>query len=265
MADDAYPPDPDEPEDPYAPKHAAGRIRAGALARKRKTRGPSTTTQYLTQEKRRKALELRKGGATYDQIATAVGYADGSGARKAIKKALGAVTQEQATELRVLQVERYNHMLLTIWPKISAGDERAIGAGLAVMDRINDLTGIRAPEQVQVDVTHTDEVLVIAGDKADYISALRKMAGIDANGHTLPALPSGHPVPVEVGGPPFSASGGGVASPDVVDAEVVEDAAVVAEGPLAVPEAAPADVAGSTRRGGFNFSVEPTVGRNSGG
>jgi AraC-like DNA-binding protein len=166
--------------------------------------------KLLAQQKRKQALELRKGGATYDQIAASVGYKDASGARKAVKAAMDGITQEAAGELKVIQIERYNHMLLTLWGKVQTGDERAIGTALSIMDRLNDLERLR--EQgvtVNIDAsTHENSILVIDGNKDDYIAAMKRMVGVTPDGVNVPdtqqitAHPAEgvHPQPVDSAG-----------------------------------------------------------------
>lgn len=143
---------------------------------------PAGQGRFLAQEKARKALELRKGGASYSSIAQAVGYKNESGARRAVLRAYGQVIHEPVEELRGLQVERLNHMLLTLWPKVQSGDERAIMTALSVMDRIDRISGTEAAQKVDVSVQHEQAVLVIDGDKDAYVSAMRKLAGIEADG-----------------------------------------------------------------------------------
>ncbi len=147
---------------------------------------PPGQGKFLVRQKERQALELRKGGASYQSIADAVGYTNAGGARKAVLRAFGAVIQEPVEELRSLQKERLNHMLLTLWPKVQAGDERAIDTALRVMDKMDRLSGTDAAQQVNVDVTSRNAVLVVEGDKQDYIAALKRMAGVDFDGRNIP-------------------------------------------------------------------------------
>jgi hypothetical protein len=47
-------------------------------------------------ERERKALELRKGGATFERIAQALGYADRGNAHKAVQKAMRETIRQLA-------------------------------------------------------------------------------------------------------------------------------------------------------------------------
>lgn len=212
--------------------------------------------RILAREKQRKALELRKGGASYQQIAEAVGYKDQSGARKAVMKAFQEVIQEPATEVKSLQVERLNHLLLALWPKAQAGDERAIQTALGVMDRIDRLNGITDGGGTQVTINdHRNQqgILVIDGDKDEYVRALKKMAGIASDGTNVPqqaqiAPPSGLPTRDD----------------DIIEAVLVDDTNHLRAGeepvdtPYVVQEAQVVDQHTGPRKK-FKFGVDPTV------
>lgn len=185
-----------EPEDGYPPddEHRERRLpQANAVPK-------GGGARLLQKERARRALELRKAGSTYKAIADALGYADHTSASAAVKRAMDEVVQEPAIELRGIQIERLNHMLLVKWPAVQAGDDRAIATCLSIMDRLNALMGTEAPKQVDVNVQSA--VLVIDGDKDNYIAHMRKMAM--AEDEPLPAL--------------------GVGSDhDIIDAEVISD------------------------------------------
>ena len=240
---DPYPADMDDEavDGPETPEHVVPAVRGPAvrqkvlqarppMTRKEAKRVKKRTTRIMAREKQRKALELRKAGATYDDIAKAVGYADSSGARKAVIKAFNNVIQEPVAEVRILRGEQLNHMLMTLWPKVQQGDENAIRTALAVMDKHDRLTGADQPAQT---VTNNNTgILVIDGNKDDYISAARKMAGlgIQEDGTNAGAQVHMPALPVQAGtryppgmGPQVSQQ------PDVVDGDVV-DAEVVEEG-----------------------------------
>ena len=101
-------------------------------------------------EKRARALELRKAGATYDQIAQQVGYAERGSAYRAVQTALQAITQEPAQEVRQLEVERLDAMLLGLWPAARKGKEGAVDRVLRIMERRAKLLGLDAPVKADV-------------------------------------------------------------------------------------------------------------------
>lgn len=158
--DGTYPPD----DDKRKPRLTGGNVK-GSRAR------------LLARERQRRALELRKAGSTYAAIAQALGYADHTSARQAVVRAFDEIIREPAIDLRGIQYERLNHMLLVLWPKVQGGDERAIGQALAVMDKMDRLMGTEESQKIDVDVNVAGAVLVIDGNKDEYIAAMKRMAG----------------------------------------------------------------------------------------
>lgn len=88
------------------------------------------------EEKRARALELRLAGATYSQIASAVGYADRGGAHRAVKQAL-ADAQADVTDPEVADTElaRLDAMLTGLWQKARKGDVNAVSMVLRIQER----------------------------------------------------------------------------------------------------------------------------------
>lgn len=88
------------------------------------------------------ALTLRRGGATYEQIAKAVGYADTSGAYKAVMKALRETLAEPAEELRTLELQRLDRLFLEAW-KLSTAEATNPELRLKSIDRCQRLSESR--------------------------------------------------------------------------------------------------------------------------
>ncbi len=136
----------------------------------------SQLKHYSAKERQRQGLELRKAGATYQQIADQLGYKHASSASKAVKKALDSLVTDSAEDLRVIEVARLNHMMLAIWDRIQGGDLKAIDRGLRIQARMADLMGLDAPSKTES--SHTERhVVTIEGNKEDYIKALQKARG----------------------------------------------------------------------------------------
>jgi len=221
--------------------------------------GKTSPSRIQAQEKRRKALQARRIGMPYDQIAQVVGYSDGSAAYKAVNKAFAQIIQEPVQQLKVLQVERLNQMLLILAQKVQAGDEKAIMTSLAVMDKLDRLEGTEAATKSEV--RHTGNVLVAEGDKEAFIAALAQMAGVSANGTNLTAHQEGPSAghgaaALALNGvtyPPGMAPGDQQAAQDVVDAEVVEETPEKRDVPPVD------DVPKATGGKSYRFGVDPTV------
>ena len=91
------------------------------------------------------ALELRKAGVSYEAIAASLGYRDRSGAYRAVTAALKLTLREPAEELRTLELERLDAMLLALWRRVQAGDEKTVDRVLHIMERRARLLGLDAP------------------------------------------------------------------------------------------------------------------------
>lgn len=98
-------------------------------------------------ERTRKALELRKAGATYDQIAAQLGYGNRSNAYRAVKEAIHEIIREPAEEVLQLELARLDALLLGCWQKAKTGDSRAIDRAIRVMERRSAYLGLDAPKK----------------------------------------------------------------------------------------------------------------------
>ena len=85
-------------------------------------------------EKRFRAWALRKAGATYDQIAQQIGYADGSAAYEAVAEAARAAHQDTPDDTALLEVQRLDQLLMALWPKAMQGQGWAADRILQAME-----------------------------------------------------------------------------------------------------------------------------------
>jgi hypothetical protein len=132
------------------------------------SRTKATRERIITAERERVALELRKGGATFEAIAQCVGYTDRSTARHAVMRALAATLQEPADELRRLELERCDAMQWALWPTVLDGNPEAVRACLRIMLRRSQLLGLDAPAKKLVEViTHDAFSAAVAGVEAE--------------------------------------------------------------------------------------------------
>jgi hypothetical protein len=116
----------------------------------------------------RKALELRKAGATYDQIASSLGLADRSGAYRMVQGAIKEITREPAEDVRTLELERLDALMMAHWAKAKA-DPRVAVVVLQILDRRSRYLGLDAPKKIEQDVT-------VNSDAEDVISKLDRIA-----------------------------------------------------------------------------------------
>ncbi len=129
------------------------------------------------------ALELRKAGATYDEIARRLGYSNRSAARRLVVRALDRTVSEPANELRTLECARLDALLQALWPKAMEGNPRSVEVALQVMERRARLLGLDAPPRRVVEVLTADVVERAIQELEREIIAL--------GGEVPPELPAG--------------------------------------------------------------------------
>jgi hypothetical protein len=104
-------------------------------------------------DRERQALELRKAGATYAQIAKQLGYANEGGAHKAVGRALNVAIKQRnivAEDVRELELQRLDQMLLGLWADAKAGKWHAIDRVLKIMERRSAYLGLDAPKKTEL-------------------------------------------------------------------------------------------------------------------
>ena len=103
----------------------------------------------LARERRQKAFEMRKAGASYEQIGKALGISM-QAAHKHVKKHLQQIaekTDEDAREVLKLELARLDQMLLGLYQNAKSGKEGAVDRVLKIMERRAKLLGIDAPSR----------------------------------------------------------------------------------------------------------------------
>jgi len=111
-------------------------------------------------ERRVRALELRKAGAPYRQIARELGvdthtaWADVAAELAGLRE----TTVTEATELRALELERLDAMNAGLWPQIRTGSPPAVTAGVRICERRSRLLGLDAPTTSKTEVTASRSV-----------------------------------------------------------------------------------------------------------
>ncbi len=99
-------------------------------------------------EKRKKCLEMREAGYSYEEIAEAMGWKGKSTARKFVQRALKATYQEPADAVRQLELRRLDRLAKGIWQqatgKPAIGDTPAEPPSLFAIDRLMKLMDRRA-------------------------------------------------------------------------------------------------------------------------
>lgn len=112
-------------------------------------------------ERYRRVVDLKKAGLTYDQIATELGYADRSGAKRALDSAIDRWGTESIESLRIVQNEQIDDLWRRVLTAILEGDLTHVPTAIRLMKRRAELFGLDAPKQHEISGTdggalHTD-------------------------------------------------------------------------------------------------------------
>lgn len=127
-----------------------------------------TTARALAQrEQALRALNLRKAGATYTQIAETCGYSAPQAACRAVQRALARNEAESVEDLRQLQAARLDDLLRAVYPQALRGVYDAVDRALSIEGRRAKLLGLDAPMQVQNEQLGETRIVIEYADAAD--------------------------------------------------------------------------------------------------
>ena len=97
--------------------------------------GSTSARRIAAQERRRKAVELRRAGASYRQIGQQLDMAKSS-VHKTVNVALDELKRDQDDQARLLQVQesdRLDRLQFNLWTRAVGGDVTAIQTVLRIM------------------------------------------------------------------------------------------------------------------------------------
>lgn len=101
-------------------------------------------------ERQNEALKLKVAGMSYERIAAQLGYADKSGAFRAVEAVLNRQESHAAESLRQIEDARLDVAVIKVWPGVVAGDPKAIELWAKLHDRRVRLHGLAMPEKLVV-------------------------------------------------------------------------------------------------------------------
>jgi hypothetical protein len=101
-------------------------------------------------ERRVQALQLRMAGASYRAIGSRLGVSEAQAHRDvhAELTRLAEKAADAAEQVRTLELERLDAMLLALWPQAKQANQGAIDRVLRLMERRAKLLGIDAPTRI---------------------------------------------------------------------------------------------------------------------
>ena len=138
---------------PRRPDHRRPRGNA-TDAQRRPRRGRRGQVEAIA-ERRTLALELRKAGGSYREIARQLAV-DVHTAHADVMAELAALreqTVEQAAELRDLELQRFDEMTAGLWPQVQKGSPPAVTAAVRVSERRSRLLGLDEPTATRTEIS----------------------------------------------------------------------------------------------------------------
>lgn len=108
-------------------------------------------------ERQRQALELRRQGLRYEQIAAHLGIDVAAAWRHVMRAYQRSLKQNDdlAEFNRKLDLERLDAALAAIWPEVSAGKGWAVDRLLGILERRARLLGLDSPQKQETDIGDT--------------------------------------------------------------------------------------------------------------
>jgi len=113
-----------------------------------------TARQIETRVREDKALELRRAGYQFQEIAEQLGITK-SAAWKAIKRRYDQIGVENAEGAKLADLDRLEALLQSLWARANAGDLATVDRVLRIMEHHAMLLGLEAPKQSKVQIGGT--------------------------------------------------------------------------------------------------------------
>lgn len=208
--------------------------------RKKKT-GPAHTPEELAVQraKQEQALELRMTGATYLQIAKAIGYASPGAAKNAVDAVINRTEREAATEVVALDLARLDEYQMRCTHALrNNGDLHQIDRLMRIMEMryrllgISDETVRAMQENHGIVVNNKNMVMNIHAapeTEDEFIRKMMRATGVNPDSPEAKRLLSEHNIPLALPMLEGSANNAAVdrtgedlADEEIVDGEIVE-------------------------------------------
>lgn len=114
---------------------------------------PRSSDKQSIERRQQAAVALRLAGASYDEIAQHLGYADAGTAASAVERDLrDHLTNEGRDEVRATDGRRIERLIRSVWAKANDPTNiehlAAVRTALALIDRHARLYGLDAPQEV---------------------------------------------------------------------------------------------------------------------
>jgi Homeodomain-like domain len=139
-----------EPTRPTDGRPARHRV-AGAAA-------SNTPAKLAAHDRRLKALDLRREGHSYREIARQLGWSDHKAASRAVTRALKeSVPRAVVDEVREIELDRLDVLWLVMFEQARTGNRLAVDRCLRIMERRAAMLGLDAPVRIQQQIITEDQ------------------------------------------------------------------------------------------------------------
>lgn len=173
-----------------------------------------------TRERQAQALELRKAGLTYQEIADALKFSNASGASRAVRSAIDRLGLEAAKDVVVMDLARLDEYMKRCTAQLRQhNDLSQIDRLLRIMDKKHQILGIttdtfREEQAKQANSSVTNNaIMVVQGGQSDFVKEMMRAVGMNVNSpeaiaylqslpaeeNSTPALPPGSTEPAPSG------------------------------------------------------------------
>jgi len=129
------------------------------------TKNPGSPVRIAAREHEMKALQMRREGFSYPEIASKMGITQ-AGAFQCVMRVLAAFEddiKELVPSVRQIELQRLDYYLSKLKERINQGNDKAIGSALRIQERRAKLMGLDAP----VEISHSGEIQLIPDDQLD--------------------------------------------------------------------------------------------------
>lgn len=164
-------------EKPADPKPSNPRARARRTVPPNRSR--TTPEAIASWERAHKAVQLRRQGLMWDDIAGQLGYASRSSAYEAARRFMRDYPREDAEALRDMETDRIDQVQTSLWPRVLSGDPRAVEVWTKLSERRSKLMGLDKPERKEVTVLTEDAVDHAIRQAREEMEAKARAAGVE--------------------------------------------------------------------------------------
>ncbi|NOZ79349.1 MAG: hypothetical protein GXP48_09295 [Acidobacteria bacterium] len=124
--------------------------------------GKGAADRITRTERQRKAVEMRRAGYTYDEIALRLGVGKTTAYRDVTRylQEARASVREDAENMLELERERLEALLKAAWEDAEQGEPRAIQAVLRILEALRKNLGLDAPAVAEDSTPRTTEEII---------------------------------------------------------------------------------------------------------